>query len=148
MKYFFIIVLLSLFSINLFAQKKVGRPNIILIVADDLGYGDVGCYGQQKIETPNIDKLAKQGLRFTRFYAGTAVCAPSRASLMTGLHTGHVPIRGNKGTQPEGQTPLPDSTITFATLLQQAGYTTGAFGKWGLGFITTTGDPQKKGFNK
>src|SRR5258705_5736822 len=148
MKYFFIIVLLSLFSINLLAQKKVGRPNIILIVADDLGYGDVGCYGQQKIETPNIDNLAKQGLRFTRFYAGTAVCAPSRASLMTGLHTGHVPIRGNRATEPEGQAPLPASAITFANLLQNAGYATGAFGKWGLGYITTTGSPSKKGFDR
>ena len=119
-----------------------------MIVADDLGYADVGCYGQQKIETPNIDRLAKQGMRFTQFYAGTSVCAPSRASLMTGLHTGHTAIRGNKGTKPEGQTPLPDSSITFAALLQQAGYTTAAFGKWGLGYITTSGDPQKKGFDK
>ena len=93
--------------------KKWYQANIILIVADDLGYADVGCYGQQKIETPNIDRLAKQGVRFTQFYSGTSVCAPSRASLMTGLHTGHTAIRGNKVTKPEGQTPLPDFLITF-----------------------------------
>ncbi|HEY6505751.1 MAG TPA: arylsulfatase [Chitinophagaceae bacterium] len=143
---FFLVLLFSVFSLFiLHAQKK---PNIILIVADDLGYGDVGCYGQQKIETPNINKLAKEGVRFNQFYAGTAVCAPSRASLMTGQHTGHTPVRGNKGTQPEGQTPLPDSTVTFVNHLQKAGYTTAAFGKWGLGYITTTGAPDKKGFDQ
>ena len=124
------------------------KPNIILIVADDLGYGELGCYGQQKIETPHIDRLAKDGKKFTQFYAGTAVCAPSRASLLTGLHTGHVSIRGNKGTKPEGQIPLPDSTVTFAQHLQKAGYMTGAFGKWGLGFITTSGSPDKMGFDQ
>src|SRR5689334_8912769 len=124
------------------------KTNIIFIIADDLGYGDIGINGQDKIETPNIDRLAKLGVQFKRFYAGTAVCAPSRASLMTGLHTGHAPVRGNKGFQPEGQTPLPDSSITFPMLLQQAGYTTAAFGKWGLGYISTSGDPQKKGFDE
>jgi len=127
------------------AQQK---PNIILILTDDLGYADLGCYGQQKTATPNIDRLAKGGLRFTQFYAGSTVCAPSRSTLMTGLHTGHTAIRGNKGTKPEGQTPLPDSVITIANILQQHGYTTAAFGKWGLGFITTSGDPNKKGFDK
>jgi len=126
------------------AQK---RPNIIFILADDLGYGDIGCYGQQKIKTPNIDALAKGGLKFTQFYAGTSVCAPSRASFMTGLHTGHAPIRGNKGFGPEGQMPLPDSSITIAMELQKAGYRTAAFGKWSLGFITTSGAPAKKGFD-
>src|SRR5689334_21614297 len=120
------------------AQK---RPNIVFILADDLGYGDVGCYGQQKIKTPNIDALAKQGLKFTQFYAGTSVCARSRASFLTGLHTGHAPIRGNKGLGPEGQMPLPDSSVTVAMELQQAGYTTAAFGKWSLGFNTTSGAP-------
>jgi len=148
MKHLLTIAALSFFSVNLIAQSNLKKPNIILIVADDLGYGDVGCYGQQKIETPNIDRLAKQGMRFTQFYAGTAVCAPSRASLMTGLHTGHTPIRGNKSTQPEGQAPLPESAMTFVNQLQRAGYNTAAFGKWGLGFITTHGDPQKKGFDK
>lgn len=128
---------------TLSAQK---HPNIILILADDLGYGDVGYQGQQKIHTPNIDQLAAAGMRFTQFYAGTAVCAPSRASLMTGLHTGHTPIRGNRGFQPEGQYPLPDSSRTIATVLQQHGYVTGAFGKWGLGYPGSTGTPGKKGF--
>jgi len=124
------------------------QPNIILIVADDLGYADLGCYGQQKTETPNIDALAKQGLRFTQFYAGTTVCAPSRASLLTGLHTGHTAVRGNKGFEPEGQYPLPDSVITIANILHNHGYATAAFGKWGLGYITTPGDPNKKGFEQ
>ncbi|PBQ31344.1 arylsulfatase [Sphingobacteriaceae bacterium] len=126
------------------AQTAQG-PNIIFILADDLGYGDVGCYGQQKIKTPNIDALAREGKRFTQFYSGTAVCAPARTSLMSGLHTGHTPIRGNKTFKPEGQTPLPDSIITFATRLQNSGYNTAAFGKWSLGFIGTSGDPAKKG---
>ena len=133
-----------LFFHSLAAQQK---PNIILILADDLGYADLGCYGQQKTETPNIDRLAKEGLKFTQFYSGSTVCAPSRASLLSGLHTGHTAIRGNKGMEPEGQTPLPDSVITIANLLQQNGYTTAAFGKWGLGYITTSGDPNKKGFD-
>jgi arylsulfatase A-like enzyme len=145
MKSILSIIIFFFFSSVLYAQS---RPNIILILADDLGYGDLGCYGQQKIETPNIDKLSQQGLKFTQFYAGTAVCAPSRASLMLGLHTGHSPIRGNKSTDPEGQTPLPASSETFANLLQNAGYNTGAFGKWALGYITTSGDPQKKGFDE
>ncbi|MBC7889789.1 MAG: arylsulfatase [Ferruginibacter sp.] len=133
-----------IFGVSITAQQK---PNIILIFADDLGYADVGCYGQQKTETPNIDQLAREGLKFTQFYSGSTVCAPARSSLLTGLHTGHTAIRGNKGTKPEGQTPLPDSVITIATVLQQRGYTTAAFGKWGLGYITTSGDPNTKGFN-
>ncbi|MEO6733475.1 MAG: arylsulfatase [Ferruginibacter sp.] len=131
-------------ALTIKAQQK---PNIILIVADDLGYADLGCYGQQKTATPNIDRMAKEGKRFTQFYSGSTVCAPARVSLLTGLHTGHTAIRGNKGTKPEGQTPLTDSIITFANILQQNGYTTAAFGKWGLGFITTSGDPNKKGFD-
>ena len=124
------------------------KPNIIFIIADDLGYGDVGCYGQKKIETPNIDRLAGMGIRFTQFYAGSTVCAPSRASFMTGLHTGHTAVRGNRPYKPEGQTPLPDSVVTFPMLLQKAGYATAAFGKWGLGYITTSGDPAKKGIEE
>jgi len=123
------------------------KPNIILIVADDLGYGDVGCYGQQKIKTPNIDRMAKAGMKFTQFYAGTSVCAPSRASLMTGMHTGHTYIRGNKGIKPEGQFPLPDSTVTIARVLEANGYITGGFGKWGLGFPGSGGVPSKQGFD-
>jgi arylsulfatase A-like enzyme len=124
------------------------RPNIIYILADDLGYGDLSCYGQKKFSTPNIDKLAAEGIRFTNHYAGCAVSAPSRSSLLTGLHTGHTPIRGNLAVKPEGQWPLPAETVTFPKLLQQAGYKTGAFGKWGLGFIGTTGDPNKQGFDE
>jgi arylsulfatase A len=144
----FLIIIVSFFIADCVSAQRTSRPNIILLVADDLGYGDVGCYGQQKIETPNIDKLAGGGLRFTQFYAGTSVCAPSRASLMTGMHTGHVSVRGNKGFVPEGQTPLPDSSVTFINKLQESGYTTAAFGKWGLGYITTSGAPDKKGFDK
>jgi arylsulfatase A-like enzyme len=127
------------------AQQK---PNIVLIVADDLGYGDLGCYGQTRIKTPNLDRLAARGIRFTRFYAGTSVCAPSRSSLMTGQHTGHTPIRGNYEIEPEGQWPLPDSSFTMAEMFRQAGYATGCFGKWGLGYIGSSGDPLKQGFDQ
>lgn len=129
-------------------KRPIQKPNIIYILADDLGYGDLSCYGQKKFRTPNIDQLAKNGMLFTRHYAGCTVCAPSRSSLMTGLHTGHTPIRGNKGWEPEGQHPIPANTFTIAEMLKEAGYTTGAFGKWGLGFIGTEGDPNKQGFDE
>ena len=151
MEFSYTIILFALLpTINITAQAspKPKQPNIIFIIADDLGYADPGCYGQQKTETPNIDQLAKKGLKFTQFYAGTSVCAPSRTSFMTGLHTGHTVVRGNKSFEPEGQTPLPDSIITIANLLQKNGYATAAFGKWGLGYITTSGDPNKKGFDQ
>lgn len=122
-------------------------PNIIFILADDLGYADLGAYGQEHIRTPHLDKMAQEGLVFTRFYAGSTVCAPSRSSLLTGQHTGRTPIRGNKEIRPEGQWPLPDSAVTMAELLQQGGYTTGAYGKWGLGFVGSPGDPLNQGFN-
>jgi arylsulfatase A len=128
-------------------QAKATRPNIIFILADDLGYGDLGCYGQQLIKTPNLDAMAKHGLRFTQFYAGTAVCAPSRSSLLTGQHTGHTPVRGNRGVEPEGQWPIPDSAVTIAEVLRKGGYATGDFGKWGLGPVASTGDPVKQGFD-
>lgn len=148
-RHHFLLPVLIVFSLFAHAQKKTEyrQPNIVLILADDLGYADLGCYGQQKTETPNIDRLAKNGLQFMQFYAGTTVCAPSRASLLTGLHTGHTAVRGNAGYQPEGQTPLPDSVITIANILRDNGYETAAFGKWGLGYITTSGDPGKKGFD-
>ena len=118
------------------------RPNIILIVADDLGYGDLGCYGQKMIQTTNLDKLAAEGLRFTSFYAGSTVCAPSRCSLMTGLHSGHGLIRGN-GTQA-----LRETDVTMAEVLKKAGYETGLIGKWGLGNEGSTGMPREKGFDE
>ncbi|MGW8313986.1 MAG: arylsulfatase [Bacteroidales bacterium] len=123
-------------------------PNIIYILADDLGYGDLGCYGQEKFATPNIDRLAEGGIRFTRHYAGSTVCAPSRSVLMTGFHTGHTPIRGNREVQPEGQYPLPAQAFTVAEMLREQGYVTGAFGKWGLGFPGSEGDPVRQGFDQ
>jgi arylsulfatase A-like enzyme len=124
------------------AQEPV--PNIIFILSDDLGYGDLQCYGQEKIKTPNIDKLAAEGIRFTDFYAGSTVCAPSRDCLMTGFHTGHATIRGNGG---EAQALTPQD-LTVAQLLKQAGYHTGLVGKWGLGGFSTTGSPTLKGFDE
>lgn len=127
-------------------EKK--QPNIVFILADDLGYGDLSCYGQQRFSTPNIDRLARQGMMFRQHYAGSTVSAPSRSCLMTGLHTGHTPIRGNKEWDPEGQWPLPAEAVTLAEMLKSTGYVTGAFGKWGLGFINTEGDPNSQGFDE
>lgn len=124
------------------------KPNIIYILADDAGYGDIGIYGQHHFATPHIDRLAAEGIYFTQHYSGSTVCAPSRSSLMTGLHTGHTYIRGNKGVQPEGQEPLPDSIYTMAEMMQEAGYVTGAFGKWGLGYPGSEGDPRNQGFDR
>lgn len=117
------------------------RPNVIFILADDLGYGDLGCYGQQIIQTPNLDRMAKEGMIFTNHYAGSTVCAPSRCCLMTGLHTGHAYIRGND------RIPLRPEDVTVAELMKQAGYATGIIGKWGLGEPDTTGIPNRKGFD-
>ncbi len=118
------------------------RPNIIFILADDLGYGDLGCYGQSRIKTPNLDRLAAEGMRFTDFYAGSTVCAPSRCALMTGLHTGHCLIRGNANV------PLRERDLTVAELLKADGYHTGLIGKWGLGNENTSGVPWQKGFDE
>jgi arylsulfatase A-like enzyme len=117
------------------------KPNIIFILADDLGYGDVGCYGQKMIRTPRLDQMAKQGMRFTQFYAGSTVCAPSRCALMVGKHTGHCTVRGN------ALVPLTPQDTTVATLLRRAGYATGLIGKWGLGEPSTTGIPNLHGFD-
>ena len=119
----------------------VGKPNIIYILVDDLGYGDLGCYGQTRIQTPNIDRMAAEGMRFTDHYAGSTVCAPSRCCLMTGLHTGHAWVRAN------GRLPLRPEDVTVAELLKGAGYTTGIIGKWGLGEAETTGIPNRQGFD-
>ncbi len=124
------------------------KPNIIYILADDLGYGDLSCYGQTNFATPNIDKLAETGIKFTQHYSGCTVCAPSRSSLMTGQHTGHTFIRGNKEWKPEGQYPLEAKAVTMAEVLKKEGYATGGFGKWGLGFVGTEGDPNNQGFDE
>ena len=137
------------------ANRK--KTNIVYLIADDLGYAEVGCYGQKKIKTPNIDKLAAQGMKFTQHYSGNPVCAPSRCVLMTGKHSGHAQVRGNKqvggkegwklGSTTGGQWPLKAGTVTVAKILKDAGYRTGAFGKWGLGRVGTTGEPLKQGFD-
>jgi arylsulfatase A-like enzyme len=121
------------------------KPNIVFIMVDDLGYGDLGCYGQKQIKTPNLDRMASEGMRFTQFYAGSTVCAPSRCVLMTGIHTGRALVRGNRETKPMGQHPLPPDTLTVAKLLKRAGYATGLVGKWGLGGPDTTGEPNRQG---
>jgi arylsulfatase A-like enzyme len=129
-------------------ETPLEKPNIVYILADDLGYGDLSSYGQTRFQTPNLDKMANEGMLFTDHYSGTTVCAPSRSSLMTGMHTGHTAIRGNKEWKPEGQWPMADSVFTMAEMLQEAGYVTGAFGKWGLGFVDTEGSPNKQGFDE
>lgn len=116
------------------------KPNIVIIQADDLGYGDLSAYGQAQFQTPGIDRLAREGIRFTQYYAGSTVCAPSRTALMTGLHTGHAWIRGN------GEIPLREEDVTVAMALHDAGYRTAVIGKWGLGRPGTAGQPDKKGF--
>lgn len=128
---------------SLLSAQQRPKPNIVFIVLDDLGYGDFGCYGQKLIETPNVDRAAAEGLRFTDCYAGAAVCAPSRAVLMTGLHGGHAPIRANAGTSP-----IEANDVTVAEQLRKAGYATGGFGKWGLGDAGTTGAPTRQGFDE
>ena len=160
MKHF---LLLLVFLMGCNQQPFNNKPNIIYILADDLGYGELGVYGQEIIETPHIDALANDGMLFTDHYSGSPVCAPSRSVFMTGQHTGHTPIRGNDEWKErgdtwnyqamfdnpflEGQRPIPDSTITIAEVLKSAGYSTGMVGKWGLGAPTTEGLPNKQGFD-
>ena len=122
-------------------------PNLVFVLSDDLAQGDLGCYGQKLIQTPNLDRMAAEGTRYLQAYCGTTVCAPSRSSLMTGLHMGHCPIRANREIKPEGQMPLPDETVTVAQLLHEAGYATGCMGKWGMGMFDTSGSPLEKGFD-
>lgn len=126
---------------------RTTAPNVVFVVADDLGYGELGSYGQQKIRTPSLDRLAAEGMRFTQHYSGNAVCAPSRAVLMTGRHPGHVFLRDNREVQPEGQLPLPAAALTIAGLLHGRGYATAAMGKWGLGPPGSEGDPLRRGFD-
>jgi arylsulfatase A len=124
-----------------------GPPNIIYLFADDLGYGDLGSYGQGRIRTPRLDRLAAEGIRFTDHYSSSNVCAPSRASLMTGKHQGHAGVRNNFEVMPWGQYPLASGEVTIATLLKGAGYATAAIGKWGLGPVGSEGDPANHGFD-
>ncbi len=124
------------------------RPNIVFILADDLGYRELGSFGQEKIQTPHLDALAAQGMKLKQHYCGNAVCAPSRCVLMTGLHPGHAHVRDNSEMQPEGQKPIPDATVTLAELLKAEGYATGAFGKWGLGGPGSEGEPLRQGFDR
>ncbi len=138
---------LLLFSSLSLAAVAAERPNIIFILADDQGYGELGSYGQKLIETPHIDQMAADGMRFTQFYAGSPVCAPSRSVLMTGLHTGHTRVRGNVGNRPPEVQILQAEDVIIPRILKQAGYTTGIIGKWGLGSATDAGDPLKQGFD-
>ncbi len=128
------------------AGQRAAPPNILLIQADDLGYGDLSAYGQSRFQTPALDRLAKEGIRFTQYYAGSTVCAPSRASLLTGRHTGHSWIRGNGGL-PDGDVPLRLEDVTIAEVLKSAGYRTAIIGKWGVGQPGTTGMPDRQGFD-
>ncbi|TWT47723.1 arylsulfatase [Botrimarina hoheduenensis] len=142
------------------AATPVRPPNVVFILADDLGYGDLSCFGQQRFQTPHLDRLAERGMRLTQHYAGSTVCAPSRCALMTGLHTGRCEIRGNRehrrapqqGGDPlrtsEGQSPMVGPAPTIAEVLHKAGYATGAFGKWGLGYPGSAGDPTRRGFDR
>lgn len=142
---FFLFLLLP-FSLT--SRAAVERPNIVFIMADDLGFSELGSYGQTKIRTPRIDGLALEGMRFTQNYSGNAVCAPSRCVLMTGKHPGHAYVRNNSEVKPEGQRPLPAAERTLAEALKSKGYVTGAFGKWGLGFPGSEGDPLQQGFDR
>lgn len=153
------ILAFGLSSMAGFADEAKRPPNVIYLLADDLGYAELGCYGQKWIKTPNIDRIASEGIRFTQHYSGNAVCAPSRCCVMTGKHPGHAYIRNNGdpkhlqhlkskfGWEFPGQNPIPDNEVTIAEMLKQKGYATGAMGKWGLGHFGTTGDPNKQGFD-
>ncbi len=145
-----VLALAHVLSAGVAPASAADKPNIVFLLCDDLGFGDVGAFGQQKIRTPNVNRLAAEGMKLTTHYSGNAVCAPSRCVLMTGLHPGHAFIRDNrqyrKGS--EGQWPIPAETVTLAEVLQELGYTTGAFGKWGLGAPDTTGEPLKQGIDR
>lgn len=152
--------LLSVFAFAFALTAHARPPNVIFIIADDLGPGDLGCYGQKFIQTPNLDRMAAEGMRLTQHYTGNAVCAPSRSVLMTGLHPGHTFIRDNRQAADarneahigkpasEGQHPIPDEAVTLAERFKAMGHTTGGFGKWGLGGPTSTGAPMRQGFDR
>ena len=142
----------SVLTMAMLVAQADRKPNIVFILADDLGYGELGCYGQRKIRTPNIDRLASQGIKFTHHYTGAPVCAPARCVLLTGLHLGHAEIRNNgdskTGRKFPGQWPITSGTITIAEALKEGGYVSGGFGKWGLGPTDTSGSPIKQGFDR
>ncbi len=144
MRFLSLILLLAFNGIVVSAERP---PNVIFVLSDDLAQGDVGCYGQKLIQTPQLDAMAKEGMRFTQAYCGTSVCAPSRTSLMIGKHMGHSPIRANREVQPEGQKPLPPNTYTVARYFKDNGYATACVGKWGMGMFDTPGSPLKVGFD-
>ena len=125
--------------------KNDRKPNFIFVLSDDIAQGDLGVYGQKLIKTPRLDQIAKEGTRYMQAYCGTTVCAPSRSSFFTGLHSGHCPVRGNYEVYPDGQLPLPDKTVTIAEVAKSAGYATATFGKWGMGFFGSSGEPSKQG---
>lgn len=141
-------LLLVVLGLSSSRAEENQKPNVVLIVADDLGYREVGSFGQKRIKTPNLDRLAEEGMRLTQHYSGNAVCAPSRCVLMTGKHPGHAFVRSNKATPPEGQQPIPDSEITLAELMKNEGYVTGGFGKWGLGGPGSAGEPLNQGLDR
>lgn len=146
-RFLFALLLVAGVTVARGAAATPARPNIIFILSDDLAQGDLGSYGQKLIQTPRLDRMAREGTRYTQAYCGTSVCAPSRTSLMTGLHSGHAPVRGNWEVPVEGQLPLPEKTVTVAQILKSAGYATMVAGKWGMGMFDTTGSPLKKGFD-
>ncbi|QEG34011.1 arylsulfatase [Bythopirellula goksoeyrii] len=141
------LLLVTLFSLQVDDGVAAQQPNIVFILADDLGYGDLGCFGQKQIATPHLDKMAADGMKLTQHYAGSTVCAPSRCVLMTGKHSGHVPIRDNRNVSPTSNKPLPDDEVTIAELLQEQGYATALIGKWGLGDQHNAGFPNQQGFD-
>ncbi len=139
-------LLFTLFAITVVASAEA-KPNFIFILSDDVSQGDLGCYGQELIQTPNLDRLAAEGTRYTQAYCGTTVCAPSRSSFYTGLHSGHCPVRGNYQFAVEGQYPIPAETVTMGEIAKAGGYRTATFGKWGMGFFDTEGSPLKQGMD-
>ncbi len=142
------LICLSLLFFSYSFSSAERKPNVIFILADDLGYKELGSYGQRKINTPHLDQLAKEGMRFTRNYSGSPVCAPSRCVLLTGKHPGHAFVRNNGEVEPEGQRPIPAEEFTLAEMFKREGYATGAFGKWGLGSPGSEGDPMNQGFDR
>ncbi len=142
-----ILCLLTVISTQMGIVAAADKPNLIFVLSDDVAQGDLGAYGQKQIQTPNLDRLCREGTRYLAAYTGTSVCAPARSSFFTGLHTGHCPTRANREIQPEGQRPLPEGTVTVGKILKTAGYKTATMGKWGMGMFDTSGSPLKNGID-